>query len=421
MAAPVSLTTGYANTIMSRYLPAFWAGVKEDVPFLRRLMASDNGVKSDPKCYYVQETVINAIPYSMRVLSTEGTTIPAALDVTDVMAKWSLTEHALKKTFSTRALNEGNLWGSLDIESANMQAAQHEIAHYTKHLLMGDSYGILTRVTEVPTSLTFKVDNPYALRVGMVIDGWTTAAGTGATADGITITGFDKDTEVFTSATHSLAVGNYIAYQDVSPNYWGQNLQSLLANTDARMKGDVVITPAVAAYANLTRASTANWASFALETNGAYSAKAWARFTSKLVQAQNVSTSGINAAYAAPEAIAALLEAIPEEERLLGDPVGYGTTRPVALKSQFLTKGTLDLVPVNGFWPYCIAFLNENDIGVRWPKEPGWDTSGGTILTSNVKEVSGQAGYTAVWLQTLGLIGRPIEHALQYGFDYLAG
>src|SRR5512138_3200964 len=151
MAAPVSLISGYANTIMSRYLPAFFAGIVEDVPFLRRLEASDNGVKAGEHNYYLKQTVINAIPYSMRVLSNEGTTIPAALDVTDQMATWSLTEHALKKTFSTRALQEGNLWGELGIESANMKAAQHEIAHYTKHLLMGDSYGILTRVVTVPS------------------------------------------------------------------------------------------------------------------------------------------------------------------------------------------------------------------------------------------------------------------------------
>lgn len=415
-----SAISGYTSTLMFKQQPAFWAGVAEDVPFLQRLQALDNGVKSDGKKYYVKETAFTAIPYSMRVISTEGAAIPSAGDVTDVLPYWSLTEHALKKTFSTRAMNEGDLIGMVDIESSNMKAAQWEIAHYTKHLLMGDSYGILTRVTDVPASTTFKVDNPYTLRVGMTFDGWSTAAGTGATADGITITAFDKDTEIFTSATHSLSVGDYIAYQDVSPNYWGQNLQSLLANTSARMKGDVVITPAVAAYAALTRASTANWASYALETNGAFSAKIWAKFMAKLVQAQNVSTSNVNAAYAAPEAIAALLEAIPEEERLLGDPVGYGTTRPIALKSQFLTKGTLDLVPVNGFWPYCIALLDETDLGVRWPKPPGWDMSGGTALQSNIREYSGYAQYTAVWMQTMGLIGHPIKHGLLYGFDYLA-
>lgn len=415
-----SAISGYTSTLMFKQMPAFWAGVVEDVPFLQRMKGLDNGVRSDGKKYYVKETAFTAIPYSMRPISSEGGAIPSAGDITDVLPYWSLTEHALKKTFSTRAINEGDLIGMIDIESANMKAAQWEIAHYTKHLLMGDSYGILTRVTTVPSSTTFTVDNPYALRVGMAFDGWTTAAGTGATADGITITAFDKDTEIFTSATHSLSVGNYIAYQDVSPNYWGQNLQSLLANTNIRSKGDVIITPAVTTYANLTKSSTANWDAYGMEVSGSFAAKHWAKFMSKLVQAQNVSTSNVNAAYAAPEAIAALLEAIPEEERLLGDPVGYGTTRPVALKSQFLTKGTLDLVPVNGFWPYCIALLDETDIGVRWPKEPGWDMSGGTILSSNVKEYSGYAQYTAVWMQTLGAIGHPHKHALLYGFDYLA-
>ena len=417
MATPVSLISGYANTIMSRYLPAFWAGVKEDVPFLRRLEASDNGVKSDPNSYYVQETVINAIPYSMRSL-TEGADIPVALDVTDCMAKWSLTEHALKKTFSTRALNEGNLWGSLDIKSANMKAAQWEIAHYTKHLLMGDVNGFLCRVIEVPTSLTFRVDNPYALRVDLKFDGGATISAQ-SSANSIAITAFDKDTEIFTSATHSLAVGDYIFYEDCVAT-WGENLMSLLANTSARMKGDVVITAADAAYANQTRASTPNWASFGMEASGTFSSKYWTKFAAKLVQAQNVGQSSINAAYAAPEAIAALIEATPEEERQMGDPVGYGVNRPVALKSAFLTKGSLDLVPVNGFWPYAIAFLNESAMGVRWPKTPGWDTSGGEILTSNVKEVSGLAGATAVWLQTIGLVSNPIEHALLFGFDYLS-
>lgn len=417
MAYAVSLISGYANTIMSRYLPAFWAGVKEDVPFLRRLQASDNGVKADPKRYYVRETVINAIPYSMRVLS-ESAAIPAALDVTDVMATWSLTEHALKKTFSTRAINEGALWGALDIESANMQAAQHEIAHYTKHLLMGDVNGYLCRVTSVPGSTTFKVDNPYALRVGMTFDGGATISAQ-SSANSIAITAFDKDTEVFTSASHSLSVGDYIFYEDVV-GVWGENLMSLLANTAARVKGDVVITAADTAYAGLTRASTANWASFAMEAPGTFASKYWTKFAAKLVQAQNVSQSSINAAYAAPDSIAALIEAVPEEERVMGDPVGYGVNRPVALKSAFLKKGQLDLVPVNGFWPYAIALLDESDIGVRWPKAPGWDNSGGNILQSNAKEVSGQAQFTAVWLQTLGLIGRPISHALIYGYDYLA-
>lgn len=421
----VTNTTVFANNLMFHQQPLFWAGTMEGNDLYKRIRdKSSKGVKADGGYFYVKETAFTRLGYGMRPIATEGGVLPAHRPDTPVVPTWGLVSHAYKIRISGPAYEAGNIISEVDITSATMQAAQRSIAHFLAYDLRGSVFGHMARAVGAGAGATaLVVDDASPFRAGMAIDVFSALSGGTQKLDGVTINAVNLATNTLTLATASTwADGDYVFYDD-SRGAMQNGIAGLLADTNARTISNYIVTPGVASYAGLTRATTANWTSFAANFNGGtFDIKYVEKFLSDCAAFQHRSKGpAFTAIYAAPSTVATLLSLVPYQ-RMLGEgtKIAYGTTGSVYIQSPFVENGRLEVIPVLDWWKKSLWFINEKDLKLRWPVEPGWVKVNGEILMPNQLEYTGYDTYTAVWITRWALIGHPIEHALYYNIPEIS-
>jgi hypothetical protein len=420
-----TLTTTYASQLALAEMPWIRQGIDEDVPFTRRMKATSLGVQSDGDAFYIQAGMTGKIGYPTKMISSEGsTTIPAWLVATPYTAKWSLKEFGNQVRISTRGKTEGKLISETSINSQVMKDAMQALAFFKNRAFMGCPSGYLCRVTAYVDANTLKVDDLSALREGLVIDSYDALTSGSIGINSKTISAIDFENKQITVTSHGAADGetDWLFIED-QYSYMPDGLFSMLAHTSARTTDSgVTVTPDVAAYAGLTRASTAKWTSFAKKLPwGKFDPKYWPQFLAEATAAINGSQAPWTACYGSLNAQAALLEALEYDTKTMGEQIVYGVNKPVQLRNIWLKRGAIDLVSFQGFGDHKLIYVDETQMGIRQPKPGGWvGAEGGDIWTDNARETTGYPTWTAAWIDVCGLIGNPYPHALLWNFDNIS-
>lgn len=419
MAAATASST-YVNNLMFAQQPLFWAGVTTDFVLYNRITSKGNkGVQKDGGKYYVKETDINEIGYAARAMTSETMTRPTAYPAKPILPVWSLKDVWCPVQFTGKARNQGELISMVDIESIEMKNAMLSFRWYLEHALRGSVAGYLTTIVSVDSSTVLTVTDASVLKPNLRVDSYTTP-GT-PKMDSSTIASVNLVTnQVTLNSTTSAAAGDYIGVED-SHGYQGDNLAALVndgaAHSVAAAGATYLVQPATAAYAGLTRSTTSGYNAFIRDYTPGKFKQAWLfDFMAKCQnhQAKNPHFTGV---YANPLTVAALLDVIPVTEREMDKQKIQLGANGVTLTCPLNDTLQLEVISVPNFWKHSLWFVNEDDLGVRYPFEPGWkkDPFTGNVLTWNGNEYAGYDLITGSLMATWGLIGHPIEHACMTG------
>jgi hypothetical protein len=408
--------------------PAFLAGVEENTKWLTRIKSKNaDGVQGQKRPngttdYYYEGTGINKLGYGMRPLSSETAALPAHLVGTAVLMRFNTGSHFVTGQISGVAQDQGNLISQVSIKNQVMQNLMLEAAHYMTCDLFSPVSGHLATIMDIDTTnKKLKVDNIGMFRAGMKLDSYTQAG-----AQGLDSRTIDADPDlngnwITMSAVTSAAIGDSLVYDDTS-TYSTYGFADLLArHTNAIKKGDSVILQACNTFGNINRSTpTPGWTAFQYNHGtGTCDPKRLSDFFAKASLFHHAD-GGLpyTAVYANPDAFSAWLNVHEYDKRNFGSEVIYGEDNLPKIRSPYLVK-PLDMVVVNGWMPYSLGFIDENDIGIRWPSEPTWLKSGGETLKYHGLDYTGYDIYTTRWGGRWCLIGHPRRHAILYGFDYL--
>lgn len=420
-----SASSTYVNNLMFAQGPAFWAGVMENDNvakiFQRVKNVGNKGVQQDGGKYYWKETVINALGYAGRPMTSEGGARPTAYPATPIIPYHSLTTHWVPVQFTGRAKLQGDLVSNITIGSTEMTNAEQSAAWHLGYALRGSSFGVLDRAIGAGSSgTTIYVHDASVFRVGMYIDSFTakTSGSTGITD--AQITAIDLTNNTLTIAAETWTDKEYITLMD-SNTYMGSGIESLVNDGSDHFYNDEVVNLGETTYGAITKSTADNWNSLIRGYGAGQFDPKWLYNFLAASWAWQKHPAGYTAAYCNPMTAAALIAGIPVTERFMSDTkIQYGTDGDITILSPMLKRGKISVVVMPDWRGHSLWFINEDDMGIRYPEEPGWQTDeNGNTLKWNGNEYSGYDLWTGSWMATIGVIGHPIEHGILKDIAYL--
>jgi hypothetical protein len=415
-----AITTTHSSAMMFAQLPLFRAGVEEKSVLYGRIKDKGNkGVVKDGSKYTIKGTVVYKNGFSTRMHTTEIATRPTYYPGATIVPEWTCKTWWSPFQLSGTVRDTGDLISMTSVESVEMQQVMDSVAWHLDAMVRCQDTFRLTTITAVSGS-TITVTDAGALRVGQRIDSFLTA-GT-PKLDSATISKLNYDTNVATlaAAATNAEAGDSVAIEDTH----GYNIGGLgdLVNDGSEYKHlDYVIVTADTAYAGITRADYAPLWSACIKKygEGVFESKWISRFASD-AGVHMGKMPGYTAIYAHPKTAAALWEGISVKERYMDDTnIRYGQAGDIEILSPLFANKMLKVVPIRDFWKHSLWFINENDLGIRYPKEYGWKNEDGKILHWNGNDATGYDQYTGSVMGTCQLIGHPNEHGILVGINDL--
>ncbi|MEO0086005.1 MAG: hypothetical protein ABIK37_05180 [candidate division WOR-3 bacterium] len=396
----------------------FWACVNEATTVFQRIKNRGNkGVMKDGSKYSVKESVPYKLGFSMRPLSSEGGARPTHYAGASFAPEWTLQTVWCPVQITGMARDVGDLVGMVDVESVEMQQTAKSVAWFFEAALRSGDHFILSKILEVSGS-DLVVPDASVFRIGMRLDSFTTPAT--PKMDSRTVVAINPITNTITmSAATSAEAGDYLSIEDAH-GYGLNGFMDLVNDGNSYSAFDNIVSVADAAYAGITRATYApSWnACIRKYGEGPFSTKQMSRFLAEVRNHQHKPPE-FTACYCSTQTAAALWEGISVKDREMSDTnIKYGTEGDIILMNPLLKHKKVTVVPIDNWWRHSLWFINEDDVGLRWPTEPTWRKgANGETLEWNGNNAAGYDLWTGSFYGTLNLIGHPSEHAILLGIS----
>jgi len=318
----------------------------------------------------------------------------------------------------------------LNIKSLNLLSLFHDWAWHMDINLRGENTGrVTTAVGGGTTTDTLIVADARDFEIGMYIDGHN--SGNALTIDSKKITAINYDTNTLTlDANATWTDGDIISVEDT--RLTGQatgrapyGLASILSDPSADIKADdyYIISKALATYGDVSRSSYPKFKATINQPAGAgksapFKAGDFHATIAKAYTARRVKPD-FTVALCDPETAAGIVDVFPVNQRSMSETkVQVGESANIKILSPVLKSGSIEILAWSHFWRYCVAFLNEKDLKIRWTGAPAFkkDASGNIMRwQGNDAGSSAPDAYVTSFMVRMALEANPQEHALLAG------